>query len=92
MLLGGQTTELHMNAILPIASYIDGVGFRSSSLMGGCLFTQAHADHVICCRTKGHCILMKAKMYWQAEACVLVHRQESFINDMFYFTYKRERL
>jgi len=27
MLLGGQTTEFHMNAILPIASYTNGVGF-----------------------------------------------------------------
>ena len=28
------TTEFHMNAILPIASYTNGVGFRSSSLIG----------------------------------------------------------
>ena len=28
MLLGGQTTEFHMNAILPIASYTNGVSFR----------------------------------------------------------------
>ena len=27
MLLGGQTTEFHVNAILPIASYTNGVGF-----------------------------------------------------------------
>ena len=27
MLLGGQATEFHMNAILPIASYTNGVGF-----------------------------------------------------------------
>ena len=27
MLIGGQTTEFHMNAILPIASYTNGVGF-----------------------------------------------------------------
>ena len=27
MLLGGQTTEFHMNAILPIVSYTTGVGF-----------------------------------------------------------------
>ena len=27
MLLGGQTTEFHMNAILPIASYTNGVSF-----------------------------------------------------------------
>ena len=30
----GQMTELHMNAILPIALYTNGVGFRSSSLIG----------------------------------------------------------
>ena len=27
MLLGGQTTEFHMNTILPIGSYTNGVGF-----------------------------------------------------------------
>ena len=27
MFLGGQTTEFHMNAILPIGSYTNGVGF-----------------------------------------------------------------
>ena len=34
MLLGGQTTEFHMNAILPIASYSAGVALRSSLLIG----------------------------------------------------------
>ena len=63
MLFGGQTTEFHMNAILPIASYTNGVDFRCSLLIG----RKPHPLQVKLCETSYHS-LVTTESCWKEDS------------------------
>ena len=64
MLLGGQTTEFHMNAILPIASYTNGVGFPIlfAYRPKATLFAAISQVSTWCPCASGHCVGVRQAM------------------------------
>ena len=67
MLLEGQTTEFHMNAILPIASYSAGVGFPIQFAYRP--KATPFAGEV--CKT--NCSLVRTESSWKTRGTVLLH-------------------
>ena len=67
MLLGGQTTEFHMNAILPIGLYTTGVGFpiQFAYRLKATPFTGK------ACETNR--LLVRTKSCWKTRGTVLLH-------------------
>ena len=68
MLLGGQTTEFHMNAILPIVSYTNGVGF----LIQFAYRPKATPFAGEACETNRSLVLKNGKC-WKTRVTVLLH-------------------